>query len=187
MRLCAKASDFHGRHPGSLRPRRADPIGSPEAPVGWARALRLRAHARALRNPIPHVPPYGDAQDGRPGGRPARCPVGPVSPHARPSERRRRSDRCRAGDPCRSTEACRMSVNSAAGHAPGAGASTAKWIGWTLVALVAWGVADSQLAAVSGWGVASARVDPTSHLGEAVAFFAYDMPKVLMLLALVVF
>jgi hypothetical protein len=35
--------------------------------------------------------------------------------------------------------------------------------------------------------VASTWVDPRSHLGEAVAFFAYDMPKVLMLLALVVF
>jgi uncharacterized membrane protein YraQ (UPF0718 family) len=80
-----------------------------------------------------------------------------------------------------------MSVNSAAGHAPGAGASTTKWIAWTLVALVAWGVAYSQLAAFSDWVVASTHVDPKSHLGEAVGFFAYDMPKVLMLLALVVF
>ena len=30
-------------------------------------------------------------------------------------------------------------------------------------------------------------VDPNSHLGEAVRFFAYDTPKVLMLLTLVVF
>ena len=80
-----------------------------------------------------------------------------------------------------------MSVNSAAGRAPAAGASTAKWIASTIVALVAWGVAYSQLAAFSDWVVASTHVDPKSHLGEAVGFFAYDMPKVLMLLALVVF
>ena len=30
-------------------------------------------------------------------------------------------------------------------------------------------------------------VDPASHLGEALAFFLYDTPKVLLLLTLVVF
>ncbi len=79
-----------------------------------------------------------------------------------------------------------MSVNSASERAPG-GASTATWIGSTIAALAAWGIVYSQLSAFSDWVVASTRVDPKSHLGEAVAFFAYDMPKVLMLLALVVF
>jgi uncharacterized membrane protein YraQ (UPF0718 family) len=45
----------------------------------------------------------------------------------------------------------------------------------------------SQLAAFSDWVVASTRVDPKSHLGEAIAFFAYDAPKVLMLLGIIVF
>jgi hypothetical protein len=80
-----------------------------------------------------------------------------------------------------------MSINSATERAPGARASTAKWIAWTIVALVAWAVVYSQLVAFSDWVVASTQVDPESHLGEAVGFFAYDMPKVLMLLALVVF
>ena len=50
-----------------------------------------------------------------------------------------------------------------------------------------WGVVYSQLVPFSDWVVASTGVDPKSHLGEAVSFFAYDTPKVLMLLTLVVF
>ena len=41
--------------------------------------------------------------------------------------------------------------------------------------------------AVSDWLVAALPVKPNSRLGEAIAFFAYDTPKVLMLLTLVVF
>ncbi len=80
-----------------------------------------------------------------------------------------------------------MSVNSITDGAPGAGPSTAKWIGWTLVALMAWGGVYSQLVPFSDWVVASTQADPNSHLGDAVSFFAYDTPKVLMLLTLVVF
>ena len=80
-----------------------------------------------------------------------------------------------------------MSLNSISEHAPGTGPSTAKWIGWTVVALTIWGIVYSQLVPFSDWVVASTRVDPESHLGEAVSFFAYDTPKVLMLLTLVVF
>ena len=80
-----------------------------------------------------------------------------------------------------------MSLNSVAERAPGAGPSTAKWIGWTIAALVAWGVVYSQLVPFSDWVVALTQVDPKSHLGEAIGFFAYDTPKVLMLLTLVVF
>jgi uncharacterized membrane protein YraQ (UPF0718 family) len=50
-----------------------------------------------------------------------------------------------------------------------------------------WAVVYSQLVPFSDWVVASTGVDPKSHLGEAVSFFAYDTPKVLMLLTLVVF
>ena len=80
-----------------------------------------------------------------------------------------------------------MSLSSVTERAPGAGRSTAKWTGWTVAALVIWGVVYSQLVPFSDWVVASTRIDPKSHLGEAISFFAYDTPKVLMLLTLVVF
>ncbi len=80
-----------------------------------------------------------------------------------------------------------MSIDSVTRRASGAGAATAKWIAWTIAALLAWGLAYSQLGAFSNAVVTATGVDPNSHLGEAVAFFAYDMPKVLMLLTLVVF
>jgi uncharacterized protein len=80
-----------------------------------------------------------------------------------------------------------MSLDAITDHAPGTGPSTAKWVGSTIAALVVWGVLYSQLIPFSDWVLASTRVDPTSRLGEAVSFFAYDTPKVLMLLTLVVF
>jgi len=80
-----------------------------------------------------------------------------------------------------------MSLNAITDRAPGAGPSPAKWVGWTLVGLVAWGAVYSQLVPFSDLVVASTHVDPNSHLGEAISFFAYDTPKVLMLLTLVVF
>jgi hypothetical protein len=80
-----------------------------------------------------------------------------------------------------------MSLGSITERAPGAGPSTAKWIGWTVAALIGWAVIYSQLVPFSDWIVASTRVDANSHLGDAIAFFAYDTPKVLMLLTLVVF
>ena len=80
-----------------------------------------------------------------------------------------------------------MSLDSITEHAPGSGPSTAKWIGSTVAALIVWGVVYSQLVPFSDWVVALTRVDPKSHLGEAISFFVYDTPKVLMLLTLVVF
>ena len=80
-----------------------------------------------------------------------------------------------------------MSLSSLTEHAPATGSSTVKWIGWTVVALIVWGIVYSQLVPFSDWVVALTRVDLNSHLGEAVSFFAYDTPKVLMLLTLVVF
>jgi uncharacterized membrane protein YraQ (UPF0718 family) len=65
--------------------------------------------------------------------------------------------------------------------------SNARWIGVTLLALLAWGLVYSQLVPFSDWVVASLPVDRGSHLGEAIGFFVYDTPKVLMLLTLVVF
>ncbi|MBK8907021.1 MAG: permease [Rhodospirillales bacterium] len=62
-----------------------------------------------------------------------------------------------------------------------------KWFAGLALALVAWGLAYSQLVRVSEWLVSLMPVDRTSHLGEALAFFFYDTPKVLMLLTLIVF
>jgi uncharacterized membrane protein YraQ (UPF0718 family) len=80
-----------------------------------------------------------------------------------------------------------MSLSTVTERAPGAGPSTAKWIGWTVAVLVGWGILYSQLVPFSEWVVALTSVDSKSHLGEAISFFAYDTPKVLMLLTLVVF
>lgn len=80
-----------------------------------------------------------------------------------------------------------MSLSSITEHAPGASPSSAKWIGGTIVALILWGLTYSQLVLFAEWVVALTPVDPKSHLGEAISFFAYDTPKVLMLLTLVVF
>jgi len=80
-----------------------------------------------------------------------------------------------------------MSLGSITEHAPGASPSTAKWIGGTIAALILWSLIYSQLVPFAEWVVALTPVDPKSHLGEAISFFAYDTPKVLMLLTLVVF
>ena len=72
-------------------------------------------------------------------------------------------------------------------QAPTAAPSTARWVGSTVAALIVWGVVYSQLIPFSDLAVTSTGVDPNSHLGEAIRFLAYDTPKVLMLLALVVF
>ena len=80
-----------------------------------------------------------------------------------------------------------MTLQSISGRAPGAASSTAKWVGGTLAALIVWALVYSQLAPFSDWIVAQLPVKPDSQLGAAIAFFAYDMPKVLMLLTLVVF
>lgn len=79
-----------------------------------------------------------------------------------------------------------MSLGSTIERSPHAGPSN-KWIAGTVAALLLWGVIYSQLIPFSEWLVALVPVDRDSHLGEALSFFAYDTPKVLMLLTLVVF
>jgi uncharacterized membrane protein YraQ (UPF0718 family) len=80
-----------------------------------------------------------------------------------------------------------MSLGSVTGRAPDAVPSAAKWIAATVAGLILWGLVYSQLIPFSDWVVAQLPVRPESHLGAAVSFFAYDTPKVLMLLTLVVF
>lgn len=66
-------------------------------------------------------------------------------------------------------------------------AEAAKWIGALFLALIVWAAAYSQLIPFSDWAVSLLPVERTSHLGEAIHFFVYDTPKVLLLLTLVVF
>lgn len=63
------------------------------------------------------------------------------------------------------------------------------WL-WTLaitVFIALWFVAYNRLIPFSEWLVALLRVERSSHTGEALAFFFYDAPKVIMLLTLIVF
>lgn len=64
---------------------------------------------------------------------------------------------------------------------------TGLWLAATGTALAAWALVYAQLAPFSRWLVARLPVEPGSHLAEALEFFIYDTPKVLMLLTLVVF
>lgn len=64
---------------------------------------------------------------------------------------------------------------------------TARWIAGTAAALSLWAVLYSQLVPFSEWAVGLLPLDKGSHAYDAVKFFVYDTPKVLMLLTLVVF
>jgi uncharacterized membrane protein YraQ (UPF0718 family) len=77
-----------------------------------------------------------------------------------------------------------VSSSSRALAAPSAGLTAAA----LAAALAAWVVAYSAIRSLSEW--VSFRIlglAPDSHLGKSVAFFLYDTPKVLLLLALIVF
>jgi len=80
-----------------------------------------------------------------------------------------------------------MTIDTVSQRAPHSAPSSAHWIAATLGGLVLWAVVYSQLPAFSDWITGLLPVATTSPLGSAIAFFAYDMPKVLMLLTLVVF
>lgn len=70
---------------------------------------------------------------------------------------------------------------------PGGETRVSLWIGATVAATILWFVVYQALQPVSLWAVAHLPVAPDSHLADAIAFFLYDTPKVLMLLTLVVF
>jgi len=61
------------------------------------------------------------------------------------------------------------------------------WLAGSAAGLLLWGLLYSQLQPFSGWLVSLLPIERHSHLGEAIAFFLYDVPKVLLLLTLVVF
>lgn len=66
-------------------------------------------------------------------------------------------------------------------------AEAARWMALVAGALVVWTALYSQLVSFSEWVVSLLPVERKSHLGEAIQFFVYDTPKVLLLLTLVVF
>jgi hypothetical protein len=53
--------------------------------------------------------------------------------------------------------------------------------------LLIWVLLYSNLSVFAGFIVSELPIDPGSHLGEALTFFVYDAPKVLLLLSAVVF
>lgn len=61
------------------------------------------------------------------------------------------------------------------------------WFGIAIFALVLWGGIYRSLDPLSRWLVSQLPVDQTGHAADALAFFFYDTPKVLMLLGLIVF
>jgi hypothetical protein len=80
--------------------------------------------------------------------------------------------------------ACRGSAPKAAKGGAGVG----RILALQVLAVAAWYVLYLQLLPFSEWLAYSLLgLDPASHLGSAVQFFAYDTPKVLMLLLLVVY
>ena len=70
---------------------------------------------------------------------------------------------------------------------PNRSPSSALWIAATLAAIALWFAIYWRLEDFSTWLVSLFPVASGSHLEEAARFFAFDTPKVLMLLALVVF
>ncbi len=78
-----------------------------------------------------------------------------------------------------------MSVEASPSDRPAR--SSAQWIGATLAALVLWFALYWRLEGFSAWLVGKLRLPAGSHIEEAARFFAFDTPKVLMLLTLVVF
>ena len=61
------------------------------------------------------------------------------------------------------------------------------WYAGVMAAAVAWWLLYGQLIPISEWATSLFPVDRHSHTGEAIAFFLYDVPKVLLLLTGIVF
>lgn len=76
---------------------------------------------------------------------------------------------------------------STALHTPHQAASRTAWVVGAGSAVVLWFLAYSQLEPFSEWVVSRLHLQRGTHLEEAIRFFAYDTPKVLLLLTLVVF
>lgn len=64
---------------------------------------------------------------------------------------------------------------------------SAKWLAGTALAIVAWGVFYSQLQPFADWLVSLLVIDTHSLFGDAITFFLFETPKVILLLTLIVF
>lgn len=62
-----------------------------------------------------------------------------------------------------------------------------RWLIAIALATIAWGLAYSQLSAFAEWLVGCFGLSRQTHFGEALHFFFYDTPKVLLLLSGIVF
>ncbi len=82
---------------------------------------------------------------------------------------------------------CQCQSKAAVAKKPANKSASVSWIITTLAGLALWFVIYSQLAPFSEGIVSLLPVEKGTHLAEAVTFFFYDTPKVLMLLTLVVF
>lgn len=80
-----------------------------------------------------------------------------------------------------------MTIFTASSSTRSQGFRDAKLVGATVIALVAWFALYWQLEPFSNWIVSVLPTAHGGHLDEALSFFIFDTPKVLMLLALVVF
>ncbi len=80
-----------------------------------------------------------------------------------------------------------MAASTLISPPPNRALGDAKLIGVTVLATVAWFAIYWQLEPFSNWAVTVLPIAHGGHLEEALSFFIFDTPKVLMLLALVVF
>ena len=76
---------------------------------------------------------------------------------------------------------------AAVSPAPKSGKPAWIWHAAVFGGLVLWFLIYRQLPALSEWLTSLLPIERESHLGDAVAFFLYDVPKILMLLSLIVF
>jgi len=77
-------------------------------------------------------------------------------------------------------------TNSANSSVPAASGSRGAWL-WTLLFLAAWSALYASLDAIADGVLALLPLASGTHLAEAVHFFVFDTPKVLLLLTLIVF
>ena len=80
-----------------------------------------------------------------------------------------------------------MTTSTSVARAPGNRHGDLMPIVATVMAVAGWFVVYWQLQPFSEWVVGKLPIERGSHLEEAITFFVFDTPKVLMLLALVVF
>lgn len=80
-----------------------------------------------------------------------------------------------------------MSIETTVETSSGSSRRAIEWIGGTAIAVTIWIALYSVLAPFSEWLVSLLPVEQNGRLGDAIAFFVYDTPKVLLLLTLIVF